>query len=278
MGECRHCQRPAGFLKKSHRECEEKHTQGKAEIVSLVGRTGIEGFNPDAFKRDIEQIALTSFVDRNLLKSLIVSGWERAVKRAFDDGLLSEEEENALVELQRFCSLSSDELNKNGAYEKVVKGGILRDISNEKEIKGRIRVGGNLPFNFQRSEKLVWLFQDVDYFEHKTRTHYTGGSQGVSIRIAKGFWYRTGGFKGERVQTTEVVHADTGLLGVTSKHIYFSGSLKSFRVAYTKIVAFEPYSDGIGIQRDAMTAKPQDFVTGDGWFTYNLISNLARMA
>jgi len=47
-------------------------------------------------------------------------------------------------------------------------------------------------------------------------------------------------------------------------------------VPYSKIVSFTPYSDGIGIQRDAASAKPQTFVTGDGWFIYNLVVNLAR--
>ena len=38
-----------------------------------------------------------------------------------------------------------------------------------------------------------------------------------------------------------------------------------------------PCSDGLGIMRDDQTAKPQTFVTGDGWFVYNLAANLARM-
>jgi hypothetical protein len=29
--------------------------------------------------------------------------------------------------------------------------------------------------------------------------------------------------------------------------------------------------------RDAQTAKPQTFVTGDGWFVYNLAVNLAQV-
>ena len=29
--------------------------------------------------------------------------------------------------------------------------------------------------------------------------------------------------------------------------------------------------------RDAQTAKPQAFKTGDGWFAYNLAVNLAQM-
>ena len=60
------------------------------------------------------------------------------------------------------------------------------------------------------------------------------------------------------------VHADTGLLGLTTKHVHFAGSRKRFRVRYDKIVAFDSYEDGFGIMRDAQTAKPQAFRTGDG--------------
>ena len=56
-----------------------------------------------------------------------------------------------------------------------------------------------------------------------------------------------------------------------------AGSRKRFRVRYDKIVAFEPFSDGFGIMRDAQTAKPQTFRTGDGWFPYNLAANLAQV-
>ena len=52
---------------------------------------------------------------------------------------------------------------------------------------------------------------------------------------------------------------------------------KKFRVRYDKIVDFEPFSDGFGLMRDAQTAKPQSFRTGDGWFAYNLAVNLAQM-
>ena len=60
------------------------------------------------------------------------------------------------------------------------------------------------------------------------------------------------------------------MLGLTTKHIYFAGRRKRFRVRYDKIVAFEPLSDGFGIMRDAQTARPQTFRTGDRWFAYNL--------
>jgi len=67
------------------------------------------------------------------------------------------------------------------------------------------------------------------------------------------------------------------MLIATDKHIYFAGPKKSFRVPYAKIVSFLSFSDGVGLVRDAVSAKPQIFVTGDGWFAYNLLANLARL-
>ena len=71
--------------------------------------------------------------------------------------------------------------------------------------------------------------------------------------------------------------------GPTAKELYFTGfkkncrSIPKFRVRYDRFVSFEPYEDGFGIMPDAQTPKPQTFVTGDGWFVYNLSTNLAQM-
>src|SRR6266511_3968257 len=76
-------------------------------------------------------------------------------------------------------------------------------------------------------------------------------------------------------QRAESVRIDSGYLGITTKHVYFTGARKGFRVPYRKIMAFTPFKDGFGIVRDAASAKPQAFQTEDGWFTYNLVRNLA---
>ena len=266
-----------------HKECKQFHEQGKSEIVSLVGMVGSEGSDLKRLESSIEQIASSSYIDTNTMNACVISGLEKAVNITFDDDILSEEEETALSavlnELKQHFSLSLEKLDRNGAVTKIGKGAVLRDILDGK-LPESVQIDqfrNNLPFNLQKTENLVWVFSDVDYYEVKTRTHYVGGSHGLSIRIAKGLYYRPSAFKGERVQTSETIHADTGLLGVTNKHIYFVGPSKRFRINYNKIVSFDPFSDGIGVQRDALTAKPQSFSTGDGWFTYNLITNLAQM-
>jgi hypothetical protein len=99
----------------------------------------------------------------------------------------------------------------------------------------------------------------------------------MSFRVAKGVYFRTSSFRGHPVETTERVHVDTGIMAVTTKHVYFGGNQKNFRINFDKIVSFIPFSNGVGIQRDAATAKPQFLMTGDGWFTYNLLTNIANI-
>jgi hypothetical protein len=152
----------------------------------------------------------------------------------------------------------------------------LRDVLNG-VIPQRMTVDGNIPINFQKSERLVWAFPTSEYLEDKTTRQYVGGSKGVSVRVMKGIYYRVGSFKGHAVERTERSHIDTGWVVITNKHIYFAGPSKSLRVPYSKVISFLPFSDGFGILRDAATAKPQIFITVDGWFSYNLVTNLAQL-
>jgi hypothetical protein len=207
----------------------------------------------------------------------MIEGWGLAVEQFLNDGSLDETEENKLVDFSKRFGLSRDDLDRNGSWTRVVKGAVIRDLLNG-VVPQRVTVSGGLPFNFQAGEQLVWLFKNVAYYEDKTRRHYVGGSSGVSMRIAKGLYYRASAFRGDPVETTERVHVDTGILAVTTKHVYFGGSAKSLRVRHDKIVSFTPYSDGVAIQRDAQTAKPQIFVTGDGWFIHNLLANIRNVA
>jgi len=276
MGRCKFCGQEVGFLRRAHSECREKHNVGRSSILQLVQRDIFSGKGLSLLEQEIFEIARDSFIDEDLLNALLVQAWERAVLTALEDGVLSTDEEQSLIAFQEHFALSQSELDKRGAYSRLVKAAVIRDVLDGK-LPSRMEIVGNIPFNLQKKEVLVWLFHNVKYYERRTRRKYVGGHRGVSIRVAKGVYYRVGSFRGNPVDVTETVHVDSGLLGVTNKHLYFVGSAKAFRIPYRKIVSFTPYSDGIGIQRDAMTAKPQIFVTGDGWFTYNLVTNLAQM-
>ena len=123
-------------------------------------------------------------------------------------GVLSEEVEKRLVELKEGLSLSSADLTRTDGWERMVKSAVLRDLMTG-VIPHRMTVDGNLSFNFERSERVVWVFEEVDYLKDKTRRQYGGGSTGVSVRVMKGVYYHIGGFKGHAIDRTERVHVDT---------------------------------------------------------------------
>lgn len=248
-------------------------------MVSLAKATALgesrEGSLTNLNDRLVE-IAKDSFIPPDQVREALIDGWKQAVNHFLEDSNLDAQEEARLTRFAERFALTQEDLDKTGAYTQFVKGVVLRELM-EGKVPSRFHPVGGLPFNFQKSEALIWAFNNVAYYEEKTRRQYVGGSHGVSFRIAKGVYYRVGAFRGQPVETTERVHVDTGLLAVTTKHLYFQGQTKTFRVRLDKVISFMPYSDGVGIQRDAATAKPQFFITGDGWFTYNLLINTAKL-
>ena len=276
VGNCIYCGKPAGFLRRRHRECEERHRNAWNEMVLRAKKAALGIYQVNKYlEEELHDLAKEGYVSQDKIKEALILGWEEAVLHFLEDGNLDAREENKLVAYAEYFKFTQDDLNKRGIYTRFVQGAVLREVL-EGKIPQRFKTVDPLPFNFQKSESLVWAFSNVKYYEKRTRREYVGGSHGVSIRIAKGVYYRVGQFKGYPIEREEQVYVDTGILAVTTKHLYFYGKTKSFRVPYSKIVSFTPYSDGIGIQRDATSAKPQTFVTGDGWFIYNLVVNLAR--
>ena len=153
---------------------------------------------------------------------------------------------------------------------------MIRDVT-QGIVPQRQTITGAVPFNLMKSETLVWVIQDVDYLETVVRRERRGSSHGVRIRIARGVYHRQSTSRSRPTLWEETVHADTGLLGLTTKHIYHAGSRKKFRIRYDRIISFDPYDDGSSTMRDTQTAKPQAFRTGGGWFAYNLATNLAQL-
>ncbi len=284
MGNCIYCSKPAGIFRKKHKECEQKFlaekqareqkiSSDKNEILSLAKNAAL-GTGIDQLKNKLNGVS--DHIDKFECNRLTVQGWESAVEQVLSDNILTKEEEGKLSDFLKAFSLTQADADQNGYYTKIAQAGLLRDLV-EGKIPTRVKIQGNLPFNFKKGEEAIWLFKNVQYYEQKTRREFVGRSQGVSVRIARGLYYRVGAFKGHPVERTENVHVDNGLLAVTNEHIYFAGPSKSFRIPFGKIVTMVPYSDGICIQRDAASAKPQSFVVGDGWFINNLIGNLCKL-
>lgn len=283
MGNCTYCQKPAGWFRSKHPECETAFNS-EQERIAKQHQAGLDemavrihaALNGEESLTDLPTVVMGIKAKRELsdkeTASQLLAGWQRAVDAFLDDGLLVKEEESRLAQFANGFKL---EMNDLPDYDRLIKSAALTDLVNGR-LPNRFHIPDGIPVNLQRGETIVWTCQNTAYLEDRTKRQYVGGSQGVSMRVMSGVYYRVGAFKGHSIERTERVHVDDGLLVVTDKNIYFAGPKKSLRIPYSKIVSFEPFTDGIGLHRDAATAKPQIFVTGDGWFCYNLVANLAK--
>ena len=226
----------------------------------------------DKVEEEIRRAAADSNMAEEDFNSLIAQSVECELERFLEDGRLTHAEEHAVKDLSERLDIRSDPLDEDSLWAKMSKFSALRDLA-EGRLPDRF-AGLHVPFRLMKSETLIWVFESVDYGVIKTRREFRGGSTGVSVRVARGIYLRQGAFKGRQVEVEEPVHVDTGLLGITTKHIYFAGPSRSFRIRHSKVVSLTPFSDGLGLTRDTATAKPETFRVKDGWFLYNLLQNI----
>lgn len=265
MFRCDHCGELTGVTGPEHPDC--------TAVVAVVEHA-IQVGETAALRRRVDEAAQQHGRPAAREKTL-VSAWRRSLARVFEDGVVSLSDEDRLASAASQFQLDQDLLGED--WTRLVKGAVLREVL-EGRVPDKVRIQGDLAPALHQGERIVWAFPNVEYLEQRTRRSYSGMSHGLSIRIAKGVYYRPSVFKVSPTERTEVVSVAKGVLFVTTKHLTFVSHAKSVRLPYRKLVTITPFSDGVGVHRDALSAKPQSFVTGDGWFTYNLITNLAQMA
>lgn len=121
-------------------------------------------------------------------------------------------------------------------------------------LKGIIAINnGEIPtiegtnLNLEDGEVCCYM-DNASTFKDKTiTTGYTGKSGGVSIRIAKGISYRTGGGGSKAIRKTERTIYN-GVLYITTKRVIYTSQNESFDKTFDKITSVQELKDGILIQ------------------------------
>lgn len=274
MGDCVYCSKDAGFLKSKHSDCETKYTNGCSALKSLLMNAFVNGIDFYTIDKQIQTILSDSYINSEKLKQIYLNAFDEAILNYLHDGVISNIEKKTVARFQQYTGLPQQVLNSNKSLEKVVQSDILQAILNGIIPTPSITIQGALPFIIGKDEKILWVFRDVELVEQKVKREFRGRSHGVSFRVMKGLYYRVGEFRGEPIETTQMLSVGRGVLVLTDKTIYYNCQQKSLKIPYKKLISIEPYSDGVGFQKDGVSSKPFFLKGMDSWFTYNLITNL----
>lgn len=273
MGKCKYCGLDAGFLRSKHDECERKYKQGLAQISQICSSCFNSKEDFYLKDRDIKLIVSDSHIDNVALEKEYLTLFDNAVDQYLDDGIIDTTEERTLARFIQYSGLPQAVLNTNKSLEKMLQSKVIQDILAGNVPSPRIQISGDFPFMLGKTEHLVWLFRNITLHQQKVKKEYVGRSHGMSFRIMKGVYYRTGGFKGHPVETTIMQKIGVGSVCFTDKNIYFASPEKSLKIPYNKILSVDSYSNGVGIQKDGANDKPIFLEGVNSWFAYNVIAN-----
>lgn len=199
----------------------------------------------------------------------------KAATNFLSDGLITPQEQNLLDNYTNTCGIQTNNLPapyQNSDITKIAQAKILSNLQNGVMPPQPIQ----LPILLTKGESLIWTYDNVTLYQEKIQKEYVGGSHGMSTRICKGVYYRTGQFKGHTVEHSYMDNLGIGSLYLTNKNLIFSAPTKAVKIPYSKLIGLTPYSDGIEILKDGATKRMvmQGF---DSWFIMNLLSLISHL-
>lgn len=277
MGACIFCGQKAGLFRHEHKACRERHDNIETRIVAFFVEALNSSIQPSRFRELTENLARSAFIRDEEFRHLVLLGFAALIDHALANDLPTDAEESRVGALINVFGLKVSDLTVSDAGFRFAKASILRQLGEGKLPSSLPRIEGHNPINLENGEVIIWVFKNTEYFTPRTRTQYVGASQGVSVRVMKGVYYRVGSFKGRPVQTQYLSNEGTGDFVITNRNIYFLSPLKVIKLPARKIVAVEPHSDGLSISRDGVNSKPAIFTLDDPWFATNAITRINQL-
>lgn len=203
----------------------------------------------DAERSEIELFASELNISEHEVERINISIaqniYKKAVQQAVADGQVTIHEQEALKELANALGLNDDELALDKPTDDTYNYLVFLNALNN----GYLPKLSNSVIVLQKSEEVHWEVPANLLISQTVTTGYRGGSRGVSIRVMKGVSYRVGASRSTPIRE-QISTKHPGVLVITSKRIVFSSPSKSFSIPFNQLISFDPYSDGLGLQKE----------------------------
>jgi hypothetical protein len=268
---CVVCGEPIGFFSSKHTNCGVTAAR-VAEIISeQIGRYLEQGDASHIGKESINALAVQGNLSDTEVKSAVQQGFECAVRNILSQRVLSREDEGRLSQLIADWNFEKSELCRG--WPRIIQSLVIRDLLEGKFPEHSKTL--NSPVSLGQTESCVWVFSGVDIYERKICRSYEGHHAGLSVRIAKGIYFRDGVYRGHPVEHVSADRLGRGDLVLTTKNAFFLIEGETKKLSLKKIVSVNPHSDGITFQCGGKRAPQYSVRRLDPWFAYNVIVNLS---
>jgi hypothetical protein len=276
MGQCIYCDRPAGFLRKYHAECRERHARALAMIPDLFSKALHSSLPAARFGEMLKEAAGASFIKPRDLGTICVKGISSMIDAVLEDRLLTAGEDERINEIKD--ALGPGIADVGGLNEKLIKISMLRELS-AGHLPDRVTVVGPMPIELRQHERVIWIFNEVISFRRRTPVAVPPEGTGISLPATEKDLYcglRT--LNNDPMPMDDLVSEATGDLVITDRNLYFIFGDGDRRIPMAKITALQPHADGVQVTCEQPPGRSRAFKLSDPWLAANLIVRLTILA
>ena len=105
----------------------------------------------------------------------------------------------------------------------------------------------------------------MTFYQVKTRREYKGAASRLSIRVAKGVYFRTSGFRGHPVDTMSNEKMGDGDFTVTNKNLFFVTPETTTKISVKKVVSVNRLTNGLERECAGARGKRYTIANLDIW-------------
>lgn len=197
--------------------------------------------NKDITEEQIEQLKKQDRED-------VIKLYDRLFEKFSSDKEVDAEEIAVLQKLQKGLSLSNaevkfDERLKPYIYVQAIRNNTLPEV----------QLSGSQGLVLKKDEKVHFVDGAVLQEIKSVSVGYSGGSEGISIRIMKGVYYRVGATRGHVMKEDRLVETSRGIFIITNKRVLLiptSVGEKSLNIPLDKILLYRCYENGVEIYKE----------------------------
>lgn len=193
-----------------------------------------------------QQIELLKKQDKNSLLNL----YSKIYDQFISDKELEEEEINTLRKIQEAFNLTNEDIKFDERVRPYIyvltirKEGTLPTVN--------LQIEGGSPVVLKKGEVVHFADRCILNELKSVSLGYSGGSHGVSFRIAKGISYRVGAHRGHIVKEDRFVETSRGVLLITNQRLFlhpFVGH-KPLSIPLNKILSYQCFNNGIEVYKE----------------------------
>lgn len=263
----------AGFRKVNPwARAEEEH------VPSGVDEQAAEILAEQIKNRDTEfNVAMAGVSDNKNVNVTVAYALKSAAGDILHQKLFTAAGEQQILQMLQRAKINKDKADQYGGLTLLKKAALIRHVIQE-------ATPVNIPdgefmqrFNFLKSERLVWVFDQAHYFVLPIPDDEKDLPEEQKETMFDGIYVPPAAFKDLAFPMGGGLdYQGVGTLALTTHHIYFGSRDDIIKLNLTKVAHLIPYSEGLGFKKNTRDGRALIFKLEDPWLAYNIAENLRR--